>query len=207
MPLELKDISFHYPRSPVPIVADISLRVEQGESVAIMAPSGSGKSTLLALAGGMLRPGSGTRELTTTRAGREPIVSWVFQSTNLLPRRTALDNAVIPAVSIGVERSVAEDEARLLLNALGVGNLESRLANSLSGGEAQRVGVARALVNKPDLLLADEPTANLDVRTARVVSSCLFEVARGAAFLIATHDEEVASMADRTFDLLNESSR
>lgn len=196
MPLTLNEVSYTYPGAFGPTVDRLSLSVSTGESVAIMAPSGSGKSTLLALAGGTVRPSSGSRTLSSGSGTLPPTVSWVFQAVNLLARRSAIDNVVLPALARGEDRWGAEARGRQLLEELGLSSIADQNANTLSGGEAQRVGVARSLITGPDLLLADEPTANLDTFNALMVAEYLFRTTRTTAFIVATHDLRVAQMAD-----------
>lgn len=120
----------------------------------------------------------------------------MFQAVNLLARRSAIDNVVLPALARGEDRWGAEARGRQLLEELGLSSIADQNANTLSGGEAQRVGVARSLITGPDLLLADEPTANLDTFNALMVAEYLFRTTRTTAFIVATHDLRVAQMAD-----------
>lgn len=204
MSLKLTGIWFSYPRSPHPLLEDINLAVEDGQSVALMGPSGAGKSTLLNIAGLLQSPDHGDvlidgKRVTTRDAGRllGRTVGWVLQSVNLLPRRTVLDNVLLPSRAHKEDPQRAGQRAEELLAALGLSEHSKRQARTLSGGEAQRAGIARALMTAPSVLIADEPTANLDQVTAREVSERLIAAAGSTALLLATHDPAVAALADR----------
>lgn len=203
MRLALDRVSFAYPGGR-PVLSNTSLSIPAGQAVAVMAPSGFGKSTLLGLAGLLLRPTGGSvlidgvpRAAGDTRGGG---IAWVLQTVSLLPRRTVLDNVALPALASGSTRRAAYEQAEGALHHLGLHHdLNGRQARTLSGGQAQRVGVARALIGSPSILLADEPTANLDAATALdVARSLVRSVARtGCAAVLATHDPHVAALADR----------
>ncbi len=204
MSLTLSHVTFRYPGMSADVLHDVSLTVEPGERVALMGPSGRGKSTLLSVAGLLLKPQAGTvtiderpRTVSDASSLLGHTISWVLQTVSLLPRRSVLDNAALPLLAKGVTRRVAHDTASVKLAEVGLAGYEARQARTLSGGEAQRVGVARALVTNPSILLADEPTANLDQRTAQIVGEALFQSARGTSLLVTTHDEEIAQLADR----------
>ena len=207
MSLELTGISVRYRGAVRPVLSDWDLRVPAGESVALIGPSGAGKSTALAVAGLLLAPDAGqvriAGQVRTTRdaalvLGQE--VGWVLQSVNLLPARSAVDNVMLPALVSGGTRSRAWPRAVDLLASVGITEPEQR-ARTLSGGQAQRVGVARALMAAPAVLIADEPTANLDLVTGREIARALLRAAEGTTVLLATHDPEVAAMADRVVEL------
>jgi putative ABC transport system ATP-binding protein len=187
----------------------IDFTVEPGELVALVGPSGSGKSTLLAIAGGLLAPSSGTclvagqdlyamSERDRVRARRDA-VGFVFQASNLVASLSVLENVLSPEVLRGVDRRTSHAEATELLAELGMADKAGRMPNELSGGERQRVGIARALIGKPAVVLADEPTANLDGERGRAVVELLRgEVhARGVAAVLVTHDERVLDLVDR----------
>ena len=191
------------------VLRGADLAVEAGEVVALVAASGTGKSTLLHLAGLLERPDAGEivicgrqaerlsdAERTETRRLR---IGFVYQAHHLLAEFSALENVVLPQLIAGVGRQAADRRGRELLGALGLGHRERHLPGKLSGGEQQRVAVARALANRPGVLLADEPTGNLDVETSEIVFAELLRVARdhGVAALIATHNRELASRMDR----------
>jgi ABC-type lipoprotein export system ATPase subunit len=207
--LELTGVSFRYPGVSRDVFTDVNLTVARGESVAVVAPSGRGKSTLLGVAGLLLEPREGSvridgqvRRLRDAPSLLGGDIAWVLQSANLLPRRTVLDNTALPSLAAGQTRRSAMARASALLAEVGIDPEDDRQARTLSGGEAQRVGVARALMSDPAVLLVDEPTANLDAVTAAVVSQALFHAASGrVALVIATHDDAVARGADRVFRL------
>jgi putative ABC transport system ATP-binding protein len=187
----------------------VSLRIDGGEYVAVVGPSGSGKSTLMHLMGCLDRPTSGRlliggRDVSTLGDGelaetRNRRIGFVFQSFQLLGRTSALDNVALPLVYRGVRRPERRDRAAAALQAVGLGHRLGHRPSQLSGGEQQRVAVARALVGEPDLLLADEPTGNLDTRSGADVMNLLGELVadRGVAVVVVTHDHEVAGRAAR----------
>lgn len=193
--------------------AGISLRVSPGELVALYGPSGSGKTTLLLLAAGILRPDSGAVRFDGRDVGamgereaaayRMRDVGIVFQSFHLIPGASALDNATVKLLGRGAARRDARRSAQPWLDRVGVGAKAERHPASLSAGERQRVAVARALANRPRLLLADEPTGNLDSESGRTVLGLLREVChdQGLAVLLATHDPAALDVADRALHL------
>ncbi len=193
------------------VSADLSL--EAGEIVALVAPSGAGKSTLLHLAGLLEKPDGGQVWVNGRDAGalsdaertaiRRDSIGFVYQFHHLLAEFTALENVVLPQMIAGVSRARAEARARDLLTSLGLGKRLAHLPGKLSGGEQQRVAIGRALANAPRVLLADEPTGNLDAGTAGVVFDELLATVRGhgVAALIATHNPDLASRMDRTVTL------
>lgn len=197
----------------VVVLRGADLKVERGEVVALVAPSGAGKSTLLHIAGlldtpnhGVVRIGGtdmaglGDRRRTATRR-RE--VGFIYQFHHLLPEFTALENIVLPQLANGADRTSADARARQLLDSVGVADRADHRPAALSGGEQQRVAFCRALANGPGLLLADEPTGNLDPGTSDVVFDALMGLVRGTgmAALIATHNMELAARMDRTVHL------
>jgi putative ABC transport system ATP-binding protein len=187
---------------------EVSLDIERGEYVAIMGPSGSGKSTLMNLIGCLDSPTSGTYELNGVQVSqmddnqlaeiRNKEIGFVFQTFNLLPRSDALRNVELPLIYAGVP---SEERRRVALDALAQVGLADRVhhkPNELSGGQRQRVSVARALVNKPSILLADEPTGNLDTKTGIEILSLFEELSnRGNTLIVVTHEEDVARHARR----------
>lgn len=210
MSLVLTDIWFRYPGADRNVLTGVNLKVEAGESCALMAPSGEGKTTLLSIAGLLLPPGKGGVKYSDIQVGVANAaqflardVAWILQSVNLLPRRSVLDNVALPLVSQGCGRAVAEERARVDIEAMGIAGLARVHARKLSGGEAQRVAIARGLVSRPRVLLADEPTANLDHATALSVIDALLGARRESAVLISTHDERIAALADRTVRLID----
>jgi putative ABC transport system ATP-binding protein len=194
--------------SVVSAVDGIDLEIARGEAVALVGPSGSGKSTLLNLVGGLDRPTAGeiwvdgeniarasARRLVIHRRER---VGFVFQSFNLLPHRTALENVEVPLTIAGLPKAERRERARQLLERVGLGARTTHRPNQLSGGEQQRVAIARSLANEPSILLADEPTGNLDSATGEEVLRLLLDLNTGGlTLIIVTHDASVASVADR----------
>jgi len=191
----------------------VELTIARGEFVALMGPSGSGKSTVLNLLGGLDRPTSGevwingvelsdSDERTRTRYRREQ-VGFVFQTFNLLPRLTAEENVALPLMFSGVPLKERLARAKKLLERVGLGQRLTHRPTELSGGEQQRVAIARALVGEPALILADEPTGNLDTAIGREIMTLLRELnqEQGVTLLVVTHDPEVAAFADRVVGL------
>lgn len=191
----------------------IDLEVEEGESVSITGPSGSGKSTLLSIIGGLDRPSAGSlrvgswevsslpeRRLTEYRAS---FVGFVFQFHYLLKDFDALENVALPAYMRGMPKARAMEKAADLLAEVGLSGRMGHFPSQLSGGERQRAALARALINDPPLLLADEPTGNLDGPNARKVSELLFELAprRGTTLIVVTHDPNLAREAGLRYEL------
>jgi lipoprotein-releasing system ATP-binding protein len=197
----------------LPVLRGADLVLNAGEIVALVAPSGSGKSTLLHLAGLLEKPDGGRVLLGGRDAGALPDaartalrrdgIGFVYQFHHLLGEFTALENVVLPLMIAGRTRAEAEIRARSLLEGFGLGKRLSHMPGKLSGGEQQRVAIARALANAPDVLLADEPTGNLDVATAATVFAELLHVVRTqrVAALIATHNPDLAARMDRTVTL------
>ena len=197
----------------LPVLLGVDLTVRAGEIVALVAPSGTGKSTLLHLAGLLEKPDGGevlidgndcaTLSDAERTAIRRDRVGFVYQFHHLLAEFTALENIVLPQMIAGKPRRAAEARALTLLESFGLAARESHLPGRLSGGEQQRVAIARALANAPGVLLADEPTGNLDVGTSDVVFAELLKTVRnqGVAALIATHKTELAARMDRIVTL------
>jgi putative ABC transport system ATP-binding protein len=191
----------------------VDLTLARGEFVALVGPSGSGKSTVLNLIGGLDRPTSGEVWINGTELGgsdertlthhRRRHVGFVFQSFNLLPRLTAEENVALPLMFSGVPEKERRARARGLLERVGLGPRLAHRPTQLSGGEQQRVAIARALVGQPALLLADEPTGNLDTTTGAETMHLLKELnqEQGLTLLVVTHDPEVAAFADRVVRL------
>jgi putative ABC transport system ATP-binding protein len=196
-------------RHAVQALVDASLAVEPGELVLLQGPSGSGKTTLLAVAAGLLTPDRGEVHLSGHRIDLEPqrerrrlraaCLGFVFQRANLLSGLTARENVLLQATLAGLNTDVAQSATDELFAALGITSLGGRRSDALSGGEEQRVAVARALVHRPAMVLADEPTASLDGATGRAVAELLVSLARarGAAVLVAAHDPRLEPFADR----------
>ena len=193
------------------VLDGVELRVEPGELLAVIGRSGSGKSTLLHLLGGLDRADEGSIRVAgvaleeQTQAGlttlRRESVGFVFQSFHLLPELTGLENVLLPARLAG-DGAGAIARARALIASLGLDEAAQRLPDTLSGGEQQRLAIARALVNEPVLVLADEPTGNLDVESAAVVLDLLRGIAGGGrSVVLVTHDREATAQADRVIEL------
>ncbi len=213
--LELRSIARHYREGEarLDILMDINLSIYPGETVALLAPSGAGKSTLLHIAGLLERqdggevliknaPTSPMSDAERTRL-RRATVGFIYQFHHLLPEFSALENVALPQMINGLSGNEARLRAQQLLDYLRLGPRASHRPSELSGGEQQRVAIARAVANAPHLLLADEPTGNLDPRTAEHVFGTLLALARstGLAALIATHNLELAKQMDRRVTL------
>ncbi len=195
------------------VLKNVDLDIYAGEVIGLIGPSGSGKSSLLHAAGLLERPTTGQvivegqdcsklsdKARTRLRLG---LIGFVYQFHHLLPEFTALDNVALPQMIAGVSRPAARGRAEALLGQLGLGERLNHQPGQLSGGEQQRVAIARALANQPRILLADEPTGNLDPHTSGTVFKALFDLARatGVSLLIATHNMELAKFMDRVFAL------
>ena len=193
----------------VPALDDVSLSVGEGRFVAVIGASGSGKSTLLNLLGGLDTPSAGTIEIDgalISAMDREALARYrrhgagmIFQSFNLVPARTALENVELPLYYGPLPLAEQPPRARAALARVGIAHRADHLPSQLSGGEQQRVAIARALVGEPDLILADEPTGNLDSKTSMDIMTMLRDLNRttGVTLVIVTHDPEVAAVADR----------
>jgi lipoprotein-releasing system ATP-binding protein len=214
-PLVLRDLrrTYRTAAGELSVLRGVDLSLRAGEIVALVAPSGAGKSTLLHLAGLLERPDGGSVFVEGRDAGalpdsertiiRRDTIGFVYQFHHLLGDFTALENVVLPQMIAGRARRVAAERATALLESFGLGPRAGHLPGKLSGGEQQRVAIARALANAPRVLLADEPTGNLDVHTADVVFDELLATARRErlAALIATHNPDLAARMDRTIAL------
>jgi putative ABC transport system ATP-binding protein/lipoprotein-releasing system ATP-binding protein len=184
------------------ILAGVNLEVATGEAVAILGPSGVGKTTLLAMLGGMLRPRSG-RVAVDDRLAPRDWVGWVLQTVNVLPHRTALDNAALGAAADGVGFRAARRFAAELLGQVGLASVASVPARQLSGGELQRVVIARGLASDRPFLLADEPTGQLDRATTELVTDTLVAARDRRGVVVATHDAAVAARCNRVYCLVD----
>ena len=194
-------------------LAGVCLEIAKGSFVAIMGPSGSGKSTLMHLIGGLDRPTSGDLLVNGRLIGQMPDdqvtlfrrykIGFVFQFFNLLPTLTALENVALPLVLDGRPTAESDDRAQALLARIGLDKRQDHLPDELSGGEIQRVAVARALAFNPPILLADEPTGNLDSKNGEAILSLLKEINReqGCTIVMVTHSDEAARYGDRTIVL------
>lgn len=205
----LKASNIHKYYGELWVLKGVDLAVQKGEIVSIVGPSGSGKSTLLHILGTLDHPGQGEVEINQTKvnylddkqvaAFRNKHIGFVFQFHHLLPEFTALENVCIPGWVAGRRKKEVTDQAGSLLKTLGLGDRINNKPNALSGGEQQRVAVARALINSPGIVFADEPTGNLDSANARELHQLFFDLRKrlDQTFLIVTHNEELATMSDR----------
>jgi putative ABC transport system ATP-binding protein len=186
----------------------VNLSIYKGEFVALMGPSGSGKSTLMNIIGCLDTPSFGTYILNGTNVSerdddelaeiRNKEIGFVFQTFNLLPRSTSLDNVALPLVYAGFSKAERDRKAKESLENVGLGNRMSHKPNELSGGQRQRVAVARALVNNPSIILADEPTGNLDTKTSIEIMGLLENIhEKGNTIILVTHEEDIAKHAHR----------
>lgn len=207
--VEVVNLTRSFPGPPeVQALKSINLRVEAGDYISIVGPSGSGKSTMLNVLGLLDRPSVGEYYLDGTltaiadederAALRARKIGFVFQAFHLLPHRTVLDNVLLATLYSGVPRAEREDRARAALERVGLGHRVGFKPTTLSGGEQQRVAVARAVVGQPKLLLADEPTGNLDLKTSGEVMALFEELNRdGLTLIMITHDDKIAARAGR----------
>ena len=194
---------------------DVTISVNKGEYVAFMGPSGSGKSTLMNIVGCLDTPSTGSyvlngQDVSTMSenelaAVRNKEIGFVFQTFNLLPRYSALENVALPLVYAGINKENRLKRAEEVLRQVGLGDRMQHKPNELSGGQRQRVAVARALVNSPSIILADEPTGNLDSKNANVVFDIFKELAQehGQTIVAVTHDTDFAKRSDRVIELLD----
>ena len=208
--IEISDVRKIYEMGSTEVNAldGVSLHVRKGEYLAIMGPSGSGKSTLMNIVGCLDTPTSGSYKLRGTEIRerdddelariRNQEIGFIFQTFNLLPRADALHNVELPLIYAGRPAKERRDRARGMLEMVGLGDRTHHRPNELSGGQRQRVAIARALVNGPSLVLADEPTGNLDSKTGLEIMALLDDISsRGNTVILVTHEEEVAARAHR----------
>lgn len=211
----------------VEALKEITIAIEKGEYVAFMGPSGSGKSTLMNIVGCLDTPTSGSYILNgqdVSRMGENELaeirnkeIGFVFQTFNLLPRQTALENVALPLIYAGYSKADRIEKAMLTLKGVGLENRAHHRPNELSGGQRQRVAVARALVNDPSILLADEPTGNLDTKTSYEIMDLFDQLySKGNTIVMVTHEEDIAQYSHRIIrlrdgviesDLINEEVR
>ena len=197
------------------ILKSVSLHIQAGEIVSIVGSSGAGKTTLLSLLGTLAKPDSGTIAFEGTvlntlnnrklAAFRNLNLGFIFQFYQLLPEFTALENVMMPALIAGISKSEAQKKAKALLQELGLEQRSLNKPSALSGGEQQRVAVARALVNAPKIIFADEPSGNLDSLNAQKLHDLFFELRQkyGFTFVVVTHNTELAARADRQIQLID----
>ena len=211
--IEIKDLRKSFGK--LEVLRGVDLSIGRGETISIVGPSGAGKTTLLQLIGTLDRPDSGSirydgTELTTMNAAslanfRNKHIGFVFQFHQLLPEFTALENITIPALIAGESQSAATRKAIELLKLMGLEERAHHKPSQMSGGENQRVAVARALINRPDVILADEPSGSLDSRNKEELHKLFFDLRDrfGQTFIIVTHDEELAKLTDRTIRMVD----
>ncbi|NRD22843.1 ABC transporter ATP-binding protein [Winogradskyella litoriviva] len=212
--IEIRNIirDFKLGQEIVHVLKGIDLDIKRGEYVAIMGPSGSGKSTLMNLLGCLDTPTAGSYNLNGNDVSqmtddeladiRNTEIGFVFQTFNLLPRTTALDNVALPMVYAGASKKDREERATEVLTDVGLADRMDHKPNQLSGGQRQRVAVGRALVNKPSIILADEPTGNLDSKTGTEIMALFDQIhANGNTVIMVTHEEDIAAHAKRVIRL------
>ncbi len=209
--IEIKGVTKSF--GSLQVLKGIDLRIEKGEIVSIVGPSGAGKTTLLQILGTLDKPDSGsvvvdgieTSTLSTNKLSefRNTHLGFVFQFHQLLPEFTAIENIMIPAYIVGMKPKEARSRAEELLAFMGLSDRATHKPNELSGGEKQRVAVARALMNNPAVILADEPSGSLDSKNKEELHKLFFELRDkfGQTFVIVTHDETLATLTDRTIHL------
>ncbi len=209
--IEIKGVTKSF--GSLQVLKGIDLRIEKGEIVSIVGPSGAGKTTLLQILGTLDKPDSGsvvvdgieTSTLSTNKLSefRNTHLGFVFQFHQLLPEFTAIENIMIPAYIAGMKPKEARSRAEELLEFMGLSDRATHKPNELSGGEKQRVAVARALMNNPAVILADEPSGSLDSKNKEELHKLFFELRDkfGQTFVIVTHDETLATLTDRTIHL------
>jgi len=212
--IEIKNIKKEYIMGSQLIAAlkDVSLSINKGEYVALMGPSGSGKSTLMNILGCLDSPSSGTYRLNTIEVAkmtddelarvRNKEIGFIFQTFNLLPRLTSLENVALPMVYAGMNSKDRTARAEQVMEMVGLKDRMTHKPNELSGGQRQRVAIARALVNNPSIILADEPTGNLDTKTSYEIMAIMEEISsQGNTVIIVTHEEDIAKHARRILRL------
>lgn len=202
------DLVKRYPEADITALGGVSVEIARGEFFCIMGPSGSGKSTFLHLVGALDHATSGEVFLNGRALSKEPDldrvrareVGFIFQLHNLIPTLTSLENVEIPMMGLGVGRAERRRRASELLEAVGLSHRTGSVATRLSGGERQRVSIARALANRPGLILADEPTGDVDSKTGEKIMECIQASRRqtGATLVVVTHNPDVSRGADRT---------
>jgi putative ABC transport system ATP-binding protein len=214
--IDLKDIYKIYQMGSTQINAldGLDCTIDKGEYVVLMGPSGSGKSTLMNVIGCLDSPSSGAYLLNGTNVStmtdddlatvRNVEIGFVFQSFNLLPRTSALENVALPLVYAGVAKKERLERAQVVLEKVGLGDRGDHKPNELSGGQRQRVAIARALINNPSIVLADEPTGNLDSKSSLEIMALFEEIhAEGNTVVMVTHEEDIAKYAKRTIRMID----
>ncbi|MBW8685390.1 ABC transporter ATP-binding protein [Chitinophaga rhizophila] len=204
--------SYFIGKNELPVLKGINLDILKNEYVALMGPSGSGKSTLMNMLGCLDTPTSGSYILSGHDVSkmeddalarvRNKEIGFVFQQFNLMPRLSALENVAVPLIYAGINKKDREDKARFMLEKVGLGQRYKHKPNELSGGQCQRVAIARALVNDPSLILADEPTGNLDTKTSIEIMDIFGKIhSSGNTVVLVTHEEDIAAHARRVVRL------
>ncbi len=214
--IKIRGIVRNFPlgQEVVKVLKGIDLDIKRGEYVALMGPSGSGKSTLMNLLGCLDTPTAGTYELNGKQVSsmsqdelaeiRNKEIGFVFQTFNLLPRTTALENVALPMIYAGASKEKRTARAEQVLTDVGLADRMDHKSSQLSGGQRQRVAVGRALVNKPSIILADEPTGNLDSKTSVEIMGLFDEIhKKGNTVIIVTHEEDIAAHAHRVIRLVD----
>lgn len=211
--IEIKELKKSF--GELQVLRGVNLSIERGETISIVGPSGAGKTTLLQLIGTLDRPDSGSIcydgielcKMTASQLAtfRNKHIGFVFQFHQLLPEFTALENVTIPALIAGDSQSQATKKATELLKIMGLEGRMHHKPSEMSGGENQRVAVARALINRPDVILADEPSGSLDTHNKEELHKLFFDLRDrfGQTFIIVTHDEELAKLTDRTIRMVD----
>lgn len=208
--ISLKDIrkSYYLGKQELPVLKGINLTINSNEYVALMGPSGSGKSTLMNIIGCLDTPTAGQYVLNGKDVSRmeddeladvrNVEIGFVFQQFNLLPRLTAWENVAMPLIYAGISKKEREERAREMLAKVGLGDRAHHKPNEISGGQSQRVAIARALINNPSLILADEPTGNLDTKTSVEIMELFSQIhSQGNTVVLVTHEEDIANYTHR----------
>lgn len=214
--IQLKEIvrNYYVGTETVRALRGINLSIKKNEFVALMGPSGSGKSTLMNILGCLDTPTSGQYFLNGKDVSklddnnlaeiRNKEIGFVFQTFNLLPRSTALENVILPQIYAGISKAKRTERAAEVMNSVGLGDRTHHRPNELSGGQRQRVAIARALVNNPSIILADEPTGNLDSKTTVEIMNLIRDIHRaGNTIIVVTHEEDIARHAHRIIRLID----
>ncbi|MCB0696596.1 MAG: ABC transporter ATP-binding protein [Chitinophagaceae bacterium] len=208
--ISLNDIhkSYYLGKQELPVLKGIDLTVVQNEYISLMGPSGSGKSTLMNIIGCLdtlsrgryILNGHDVSKMTDDELAdvRNTEIGFVFQQFNLLPRLTAWENVALPLIYAGISKKDREEQARAMLDKVGLSDRAHHKPNELSGGQSQRVAVARALINNPSIILADEPTGNLDTKTSEEIMELFGDIhAQGNTVMLVTHEEDIANFTNR----------
>ncbi|MDG2041535.1 MAG: ABC transporter ATP-binding protein [Bacteroidia bacterium] len=214
--IDLRNISKIYQMgsSQINALDDLNCQIDKGEYVALMGPSGSGKSTLMNIIGCLDTPSKGVYSLNDTNVSdmtddelasiRNIEIGFVFQSFNLLPRTSAIENVSLPLIYAGVPKKERLDRAKKVLEKVGLGDRTDHKPNELSGGQRQRVAIARALINNPSIVLADEPTGNLDSKSSLEIMNLFSKIHQeGNTVVMVTHEEDIAKYAKRTIRMID----